>query len=145
MKKVISVVLSVLLAFSVLTVAAYAAGGEYQTYYISYDVADPTIKIVPLEGYDQYVLPGGDFKFTVETEEGYSDVFIIVQLDKAEIEPDVHGVYTIENIEKDHTVKAFLSIEENQSSLFASLIVFVRNIAQWFADIINSIFKSAQT
>ena len=145
MKKILSVVLAMLLAFSVLTVAASAEGGEYQTYYINYELADDTIKIVPVEGYNQYVLPGEDFKFRVETEEGYSDVFVIVQLDMAEIEPDVHGIYTIENVTSDHTVKAFLSVEENQSNLFASLIVFVRNIAEWFANIIESIFKGMQT
>ena len=145
MKKILSVVLAMLLAFSALSVAASAAGGDYQTYYINYELADDTIKIVPVEGYNQYVLPGEDFKFRVETEEGYSDVFVIVQLDMVEIEPDVHGVYTIENIDRDHTVKAFLSIEENQSNLFASLIVFVRNIAEWFANIIETLFKSMQT
>jgi hypothetical protein len=145
MKKIISVFLAMLLAFSALSVAASALGGEYQTYYINYELADDTIKIVPVEGYNQYVLPGEDFKFTVETTEGYSDVFVIVQLDTVEIEPDVHGVYTIENVSSDHTIKAFLSIEENQSNLFASLIVFVRNIMEWFANIIESLFKSQQT
>ncbi len=145
MKKVISVILSVLLAFSVLAVAAGAEGGDYQTYYINYELKDDTIKIVPLEGYNQYVLPGEDFKFTVETAEDYSDVFVIVQLDTVEIEPDVHGVYTIEKVSSDHTVKAFLSVEENQSNLFASLIVFVRSIMDWFVNILNTLFKSQQT
>ena len=143
MKKVISVILAVLLSFSVLAVAAGAEGGNFQTYYINYDVQDPTISIVPLEGYNQYVLPGEDFKFVVETTENYSDVFIIVMVDMVEIEPDIHGIYTIEDIEKDTTVKAFLSVKENQSNIFTSLIVLVRNITEWFMDIINSLFKFA--
>ena len=143
MKKVISVILAVLLSFSVLAVAAGAEGGNFQTYYINYDVQDPTISIVPLEGYNQYVLPGEDFKFVVETSENYSDVFIIVMVDMVEIEPDVHGIYTIEDIEKDTTVKAFLSVKENQSNIFTSLIVLVRNITEWFMDIINSLFSFA--
>lgn len=145
MKKVISVVLSVLLAFSVLAVAAAAEGGEFQTYYINYEIKDDTIQIVPLEGYNQYVLPGEDFKFTIETAENYSDVFVIVQLDTVEIEPDVHGVYTIEKVSSDHTVKAFLSMEESQSNLFASIIVLVHNIFDWFVNILNTLFKSSQT
>lgn len=143
MKKIISVLLAVLLSFSVLAVAAGAEGGNFQTYYINYDVQDPTISIVPLEGYNQYVLPGEDFKFVVETSENYSDVFIIVMVDTVEVEPDVHGIYTIEDIDKDVTVKAFLSVKENQSNIFASLIVLVRNITEWFMDIINSLFKFA--
>lgn len=143
MKKIISVLLAVLLSFSVLAVAAGAEGGNFQTYYINYDVQDPTISIVPLEGYNQYVLPGEDFKFVVETSENYSDVFIIVMVDTVEVEPDVHGIYTIEDIDKDVTVKAFLSVKENQSNIFASLIVLVRNITEWFMDIINSLFSFA--
>ena len=141
MKKVISVMLAILLSFSVLAFAAGAEGGNYQTYHINYDVQDPTISIVPLEGYNQYVLPGGDFKFVVETAENYSDVFIIVMVDMVEIEPDVHGIYTIEDIESDITVKAFLSVKENQSNIFSSLIVLVRNITEWFMDIFNSLFS----
>ena len=140
MKKIISVMLAILLSFSVLAVAAGAEGG-YQTYHINYDVQDPTISIVPLEGYNQYVLPGEDFKFVVETAEDYSDVFIIVMVDMVEVEPDVHGIYTIEDIESDTTVKAFLSVKENQSNIFASLIVLVRNITEWFMNIINSLFS----
>lgn len=143
MKKIISVLLAVLLSFSVLAVAAGAEGGNFQTYYINYDVQDPTISIVPLEGYNQYVLPGEDFKFVVETSENYSDVFIIVMVDTVEVEPDVHGIYTIEDIDKDVTVKAFLSVKENQSNIFSSLIVLVRNITEWFMDIINSLFSFA--
>lgn len=143
MKKIISVLLAVLLSFSVLAVAAGAEGGNYQTFYITYDVQDPTISIVPLEGYNQYVLPGEDFKFVVETSENYSDVFIIVMVDTVEVEPDVHGIYTIEDIDKDVTVKAFLSVKENQSNIFSSLIVLVRNITEWFMDIINSLFSFA--
>lgn len=141
MKKVISVILAVLLSFSALAFAAGAEGGNFQTYYINYDVQDPTISIVPLEGYNQYVLPGEDFKFVVETAENYSDVFIIVMVDMVEVEPDVHGIYTIEDIDSDHTVKAFLSVKENQSNIFSSLIVLVRNITEWFMDIINSLFS----
>ena len=51
MKKVISVFLAMLLAFSAFAVCA--AAGDYQTYYMAYDVDDSTISIVPVEGYSQ--------------------------------------------------------------------------------------------
>lgn len=143
MKKVISVFLAMILAFSALAVTA--AAGDYQTYYMAYDISDSTISIVPVEGYSQYVLPGEDFKFYIEMQEGYSDTFVIVQVDGVDIDPDVHGVYTISEINSDHTIKAFVSVENDQSNLFASLIVLVHNIMAWFKNIIETIMKSIQT
>lgn len=143
MKKIISVLLAMILAFSALAVAA-SADSEYQTYYIDYDISDEkNIQIVPLEGYERYVLPGEDFKFTIETSDSYSDTFIIVQLDMANIEPDIHGVYTISDIHSDHMVKVFFSLEEEQSNMFASIIVLVRSLIQMFMDMINSLFSFA--
>ena len=140
MKKVISVLLAMILAFSALAVFAYA-DSEYQTYHITFELADEeNIKIVPVEGYHEYVLAGGEYKFTIKTSEGYSDTFLIVQLDLADIDPDAHGVYTISNIRADHTVKVFFSLEEEQSNMFASLIVFVRSLFQMFIDLFNSLF-----
>ncbi len=143
MKKVISVFLAMLLAFS--TLAVCASAGEYQTYYMAYDVDDSTIHITPIEGYSQYVLPGEDFRFTIEMDEGYSDTFVIVQVDGVTIEPDIHGVYIISDINADKTIKAFVSVEDDQSNLFASLIVLVHNIMAWFKNIIETIMKSIQT
>lgn len=143
MKKIISVFLATILAFSALAMFA-SADSEYQTYHIAFDIADEkNIKVVPVEGSKDYVLAGEDYKFTIETSEGYSDTFIIVQLDMANIEPDIHGVYTISDIHSDHTVKVFFSLEDEQSNLFASLIVFVRGIFQMFIDMINSLFSFA--
>lgn len=144
MKKIISVLLAMILAFSVFAVCAYAIDSEYQTYYIDFDISDEkNIQIVPLEGYTRYVLPGEDFKFTIETSDNYSDTFIIVQLDMANIEPDIHGVYTISDINSDHMVKVFFSLEEEQSNMFASLIVFVRSLFQMIIDMFNSLFSIA--
>lgn len=144
MKKVISVILSALLVFSAFAVGAYAIDSEYQTYYINYDIGDErNIKIVPLEGYDRYVLPGEDFKFTIEVSERYSDTFLIVQLDMANIEPDIHGVYTISDIHSDHMVKVYFNLEDEQSNMFASIIVLVRSLFQMFIDMFNSLFSFA--
>lgn len=144
MKKIISVILAMILTFSAFAVCAYAIDSEYQTYYIDYEISDEkNIQIVPLAGYERYVLPGEDFKFTVETSDSYSDTFIIVQLDLANIEPDIHGVYTISDINSDHTVKVFFSMEEEQSNMFASIIVLVRSLFQMFIDMINSLFSFA--
>ena len=145
MKKIIiSVILAMILTFSAFAVCAYAADSEYQTYYINYDISDEkNIKIVPLAGYERYVLPGDDFKFTVEVADGYSDTFVIVQLDMANIEPDIHGVYTISDINSDHMVKVFFNLEEEQSNMFASIIVLVRSLFQMFIDMFTSLFSFA--
>lgn len=147
MKKVISVLLAVILAFSALAVSVSAAGvgGDYKTYYMKYDIRNSTIKIVPNEGYSQYVLPGEDFKFTIQMEEGYSDTFVIVQVDMVTVKPDVHGVYTISDINADKTITAFLSTDKEQSNLFASLIVLVHDVLAWFKEIIDTFFKSIAT
>ncbi len=144
MKKVISVLLAVVLSFSALAVAT-AAEGAYQTYYMTYEVNEENILITPLEGYSQYVLPGEDFKFTVEATEDRSDVFVIVQVDNVNIEPDIHGVYTIEDVTKDHTIKAFFSLEENQSNIFASLIIMLRQMFQMLVDMFNGLFQGSLT
>lgn len=144
MKKIISVFLAMILAFSAFAVCAYAVDSEYQTYHITFDISDErNIKVVPVEDSKDYVLAGEDYKFTIETSEGYSDTFIIVQLDMANIEPDIHGVYTISDIHSDHNVKIFFSLEEEQSNMFASIIVFVRSLFQMFIDMITSLFSFA--
>ena len=144
MKKVISVLLAMILAFSALAVCVSAVDSEYQTYHITFDIADEeNIKVVPVKGYNEYVLAGEEFKFVIETSEDYSDTFIIVQVDLADIEPDAHGVYTISDIHADHTVKIFFSLEEEQSNMFASLIVFVRSLFQMFIDMFTSLFSIA--
>lgn len=144
MKKVLSVFLALILAFSALAVSVSAAG-TYQTYYMSYDIRDSNLEIVPVEGYTQYVLPGEDFKFTVQPADGYSDTFVIAQVDTITIEPDVHGVYTISDINADKTITVFLSVENDQSNLFSSLIILVHNILEWFKNIIDSIIKGFAT
>ena len=144
MKKVISILLAVILSFSALAVAA-AAEGDYQTYYINFNVIEENITIAPVEGYSRYVLPGNDFKFTVEATEGRSDVFVIVEVDNAKIEPDVHGIYTISNITSDHTVRAYFSLEENQSNIFASLVVMLRQMFQMIVDVINQLLRGNKT
>ncbi len=144
MKKVISVLLAVILAFSALSVAVFAQG-DNQTYYITYEVNEENIQIVPVDGYNQYVRPGDDFKFRVKVTDGRSDVLVIVQVDMVTIEPDVHGIYTIEEIYEEHTVKAFFSLEEGQANIFASLIVMLRQLFQQLVDMLDALFRSSQT
>ena len=143
MKKVLSVFLAMMLAFSAFAVVA-CADSEYQTYHIAFNLSDEeNIKIVPVKGYNEYVLAGGEFKFTIDVADDYSDTFLIVQVDGTNLDPDAHGVYTISDINADHTVKVFFSLEENQSNMFASLIVFVRGIMQMFIDLFTSLFAFA--
>lgn len=140
MKKIVSVILAVVLAFSALAISVAAEGGEYQTYYVNLDAAD-FIQIVPAQGYDQYVNPGDDFKFYIEVSPNYSDTFVIVEINSIVTEPDVHGVYTISDVQADCEVRAYFALEEGQSNLFSSLIVFVHQILEWFMNIFNSIFS----
>lgn len=136
MKKIVSVLLVVILAFSALAVSVVAAS-EYQTYHVEDITTDENVTIVPAKGYDWYVMPGEDFKFYIEVADGYSDVFVIVEVDMVPVEPDVHGIYTISDMDEDTTVKAYLSMEEEQSNLFASLIVFIRSILEWFMSLFS--------
>ncbi len=144
MKKVISILLSVILAFSALSVVAFAEG-DNQTYYISYEVNEENISIIPVEGCSQYVLPGENFRFRVEATDGRSDTFVIVQVDNVTIEPDVHGIYTIEEVYEEHTVKAFFSLDDGQANIFASLIVMLRELFQQLIDMLDALFRSNQT
>lgn len=136
MKKLLSVLLALILTFSALAVSV-AAASEFQTYHVEDITADENVTIVPANGYDWYVRPGEDFKFYIEVADGYSDVFVIVEVDMVPVEPDLHGIYTISEIEEDVTVKAYLSMKEGQSNLFASLIVFLRSILEWFMNLFS--------
>ena len=141
MKKIVSVLLAVVLAFSALAISV-AAAGEYQTYYMNFTEGD-NLTIVPANGYDRYVNPGEDFKFYIQVDEGYDDEFVIVEVDMVVIEPDVHGIYTVSEIESDVEIKAYLSMEEEQSSLFSSLIIFIHEIMEWFQNLFNSLLSFA--
>ena len=57
-----------------------------------------------------------------------------------EAEPDENGVYTIPEVNEDTTLYVFLSVEEEQSNMFASLIVFVHDILEWFKNFFESLF-----
>lgn len=149
MKKIISVLLVMLLAFSALAVSV-AAASEYQTYYITYEISDEkgilgetNIEIVPLAGYNNYVLAGEEFKFTVEMSENYSDTFAVVHSNNVKLEPDIHGVYTISEIHEDQTIRVSFSLEEEQSNMFASLIVFVRSLLETILNAFRQLFNIA--
>lgn len=141
MKKLISVLLVVILAFSALAVSV-AATSEYQTYYMNFTEGE-NLKIVPANGYDQYVLPGEDFKFYIEVDDGYSDEFVIVEVDMVVIEPDVHGIYTVTEIDDDVEIVARLSMEQGQASMFSSLIILIHDLMEWFKSLFESLFSFA--
>ena len=141
MKKIVSVLLAVVLAFSALAISA-AAAGEYQTYYMNFTEGD-NLTIVPANGYDRYVNPGEDFKFYIQVDEGYDDEFVIVEVDMVVIEPDIHGIYTVSEIDDDVEIEARLSMEQEQASLFSSLIMLVHDLMEWFKNIFESLFAFA--
>lgn len=141
MKKIISVLLAVVLAFSALAVSV-AAYSEYQTYYMNFTEGE-NLKIVPANGYDQYVLPGEDFKFYIEVDEGYSDEFVIVEIDMVVTEPDIHGIYTVYDVDDDVEISARLSMEQGQASMFSSLIILIHDLMEWFKNLFESLFSFA--
>lgn len=145
MKKVISLLLAAIFAFSVLAVSAAAAGtgGDYQTCYMHYDIRNDNLLIVPCEGYSQYVLPGEDFKFTVEAKEGFSTAFAIVEVDGVTLKPDIHDKYIISNIDSDKTIVVYVAVQSGQSNIFSSLIVLVHNVLEWFKEIFESLMHLA--
>ncbi len=155
MKKTIAAALAVILAFSAFGTIVFAEETTteadtttfpyYETYYMEFVVKDEGLKIVPLDGYTQYVRPHEDFKFTVEAESGYSTQFTLVEIDGEIVKPDVHGVYTIEDVTGPHTIVAEVSVDSDKSNLFSSLIVFVHDILEWFINVINIIIKSGRT
>ena len=151
MKKFISVILVMTMLFSFGAVYAYAVEGDYQTYYVSYEIQQDGAYIQPVEGYQQYVEPGADFKFTIEVErdeEGnplYSNVFVIVEVNHFEIEPDMYGVYTIENIQQDTNILVYLTFEQQTTNFIASLLVMIKQFFKAIIDTINQYLASIRT
>lgn len=116
-----------------------------KTFYAEFEERDRHVRVVPCEGYSQYIRVGDDLRFYIEVDDGYSDAFVIVQVNGENVEPDVHGVYTVRDVRANFTVKAFLSMEDQQSNLFASLIVLVRRIADWFKNILDTLKQAFAT
>ncbi len=151
MKKIISILLVLTMLVSFPAVVAYAADGDYQTYYISYEIQNKGCYIQPLKGYDQYVEPGADFKFTVEIERDakgnpkYTNAMAIVEANHKTLTPDEHGIYTISEINEDTNILVYLTFEQGKGNLAASILVMLKQMFKVIIDIIRQIINSKKT
>lgn len=151
MKKIISVLLVLTMLVSFPAVIAYATDGDYQTYYISYEVQNKGCYIQPLDGYDQYVEPGADFKFTVEVERNdkgepkYTNAMAIVEANHKTLTPDEHGIYTLSEVSEDTNILVYLTFEESKGNLAASILVMLKQVFKVIIDAIRQFIIGNKT
>ena len=151
MKKIISVLLVLTMLVSFPAVIAYASEGDYQTYYVSYEVQNKGCYIHPLDGYDQYVEPGADFKFTIEVERDadgnpkYTNAMAIVEANHKTLTPDEHGIYTISEINEDTNILVYLTFEQGKGNLAASILVMLKQMFKVIIEVIRSIIIGNKT
>lgn len=154
MKKLISVVLAVIIAFSCLSVAALAADkGFTKSYFVNVapDCAEK-IEITSLSG-TNYVIEGGSFQFTVAAINSYvfdqttvikvanthyeADVVLGVESEYGyTLTPDKNGVYTIEEVNED----LYIYVANLEQSSFAGLKDFLLNMFNFFRDLMKWFF-----
>lgn len=159
MKKILSVLLAALLALGCFGAIAFAEDDGEIGYTASYAVyVSPwnqgQIQIVPAEGYGSEVKRGDNYKFTIETYNGYefdqttcvkiypaktfAPDMVLTNLDAGygvTITPDADGVYTIDAVEEDLVVAVFNLTEGSMPAirtfLFDMFNFFLR-LFQWF-------------
>ncbi len=154
MKKLISVVLAVIIAFSCLSVAALAADNGFTKAYIVTVAPDCAEKLAITSLTDtNYVVEGGSFRFTVEAINGYvfdqttvikvanthyeADVVLGVDSEYGYVlNPDKNGVYTIDTVNED----LYIYVANLEQSSFAGLKDFLLNMFQFFRDLMKWFF-----
>lgn len=154
MKKLISVVLAVIIAFSCLSVAALAADEGFTKSYIVTVAPDCAQKLAITSLTDtNYVIEGGSFRFTVEAINGYvfdqttvikvanthyeADVVLGVDSEYGYVlNPDKNGVYTIDAVNED----LYIYVANLEQSSFADLKDFLLNMFQFFRDLMKWFF-----
>ena len=147
MKKLISVLLAVIIAFSCCVIAVSAAddSGYDKAYFVTVAEAHrEKLRIIPLSG-QYYVIAGGTFQFTVEPLNDYvfdrttgirvatthyeSDMINGADSEYGYIlEPDANGVYTITEVNED----LYIYPVNLETSLFAGLKHFLFGMFDFF-------------
>ena len=155
MKKILSVVLAAIMAFSCLSIVVFAAEGSGFTQSYSVTVApdcQDKLAITSTTGVN-YVIEGESFSFTVEAVNGYVfdqttvikiantnyyvDVMTNTENDYGYIlEPDAEGVYTIENITED----MYVYVANLDKKSFATLKDFLMNMMNFFLNLMKWFF-----
>ncbi|MBQ6898497.1 MAG: hypothetical protein IJN70_05890 [Clostridia bacterium] len=155
MKKLISVILAVIIAFSCCSLMVFAA--EDDSFTNSYFVAvapacEEKLAITSVSG-TNYVIEGGTFQFTAEAVNGHAfdqttvlkvanthyeaDVVLGVESEYGYIiEPDKDGVYTIENVQED----LYIYVANLEKESLATLKDFLFNMMKFFRDLMKWFF-----
>ena len=154
MKKLISLVLAVIIAFSCLSLTVSAADEGYTKTYVVNVAPDcaQKLELISTSG-SHYVVAGESFSFTVEAINGYvfdqttvlkvanthyeADVVLGVESEYGYvITPDKNGVYTIEEVNED----LYIYVANLEQSSFADLKDFLLNMFNFFRDLMKWFF-----
>lgn len=161
MKKLISVALAVIIAFSCFTLIGFATEGDdaandsnfTKSYFVNVAPdCQEKLAITSVSG-TYYVIEGGTFQFTAEAINGHTfdqttvlkvanthyeaDVVMGVESEYGYIiEPDADGVYTIENVEED----LYIYVCNLEKESFADLKDFLFNMMKFFRDLMKWFF-----
>ena len=157
MKKLLSVFLAALMLCGVFSAAVFAE--DEIGYTPAYTVAvsgwnTGEFEIVPVEGYQDVVEAGADFKFTITTLNGfefdqttvvkvlpaktYAPDLVLTNLDVGygeNLTPDENGVYTIDHVNEDLIIAAY-NLESGSlpkvKNFVLDLLQFFLRLFQWF-------------
>lgn len=155
MKKLISVILAVIIAFSCCSLMVFAAEGDSFTnsYFVAVAPAcEEKLAITSVSG-TNYVVEGGTFSFTAEAVNGHAfdqttvlkvanthyeaDVVLGVESEYGYIiEPDKDGVYTIENVQED----LYIYVANLEKESFATLKDFLMDMFNFFLNLMKWFF-----
>lgn len=140
-KKAMAVLLAALL-LSVTAMSAFAINEDEQVWHVICREDSEHIHIIPINQQDEetdtyYVHTGDTFEFWVKVDEGYSDKHVIVEINGDIAEPNVHNVYTIDDIGADYTVQAYFEMSNASSNMMSSLMILLHNIAEWFKNLLS--------
>ena len=147
-KKTVAILLVAVMS-ALLCSAAFASDLENQTFKVTFDVqakhmfvniierdviADDGEILVTSEATETYVKEGESVEFYISHDEGYSTVRVIVDAEGEVLKPDVHGVYTIEDVTDNMLVHVYLDADTQSSNFLSALLFFFRQLVQWFRD-----------
>lgn len=159
MKKIISVLLAALMLCGAFSAVSFAADDEEIGYTAAYTISiadwnDGEVELIPEEGYTADVQKGNDFRFRLETYNGYNfDKTTVVKVLPAKtyapdlvltnldagygvnLTPDENGVYTIDSVDEDLVIVVYNlqkgNLPEVKNFLYDLFHFFLR-LFQWF-------------
>lgn len=138
-KRIISICLACVMVLTLL-VPVFAEGNQ-KTHHIVIN-KEKHVQVIFTNNSSEWVNDGDQVTFYVKPDEGYSTVRLIVSVDGEDdaLEPDVHGEYTIEDIQSDIILNVFFSQDNKTSGFMSSLILLFRNLFNWIKSIFSGLF-----